>query len=110
MTSPAQLSQRIAEADQVIVTNRYRAIGQTISREEADSLVKSIASAKKKTSGTDLDWASERVWDVDFYAGTNRMASIPVYYGIFQLEGVEYADSTGSLQKIWMKLDENGRK
>ncbi len=54
-----------------------------------------------------MDWMSPRSWDVKFYAGTNRLADIPVCYGVFRLEGVEYNDSTGVVEKFWKKLEED---
>jgi hypothetical protein len=104
---PAELSQRIAEADHVVVTNHYRAFGSAMSGAEISSLAKAVASAKKKTVGADFDWMSPRVWDIEFYTGTNHLAVVPVCYGIFQLEGVEYADSTGVIEAFWKKLDED---
>ena len=107
---PTELSQRIAETDHVIVTNHYRAAGSAMTGAAISNLAKAVASANKKTVGADLDWTSPRVWDVELYAGTNQFALVRVCYGIFQLEGVEYSDSTGVIETFWKKLDEDKAK
>lgn len=104
---PAEFSQPLSKADHVVVTNRFFAFGSTIAGAEVSNLAKAAKSAKKKTSGADLDWMSPRIWDVEFYAGTNRLAVIPIGYGEFKQKGVEYIDDTGVVEAFWKKLEED---
>ena len=104
---PAKFSQQLSTADRLEVTNRYFAFGTTITGADVSSLTTAVKSATKKTAGTNLDWMSPSSWEVVFYAGTNRLADIPICHGIFKLEGVEYNDGTGFAEQFWKKLEED---
>ena len=104
---PAKFSQQLSTADRLEVTNRYFAFGTTITGVDVSSLTMAVKSAKKKTWGQPMDWGSPFVWDVEFYAGTNHLAGIPICYGIFKLEGVEYIDGTGVVEEFSKKLEKD---
>jgi hypothetical protein len=104
---PAEFWQSLSKADHVVVTNRFFAFGSTIAGAEVSNLVKAAKSAKKKTSGADLDWKSPRIWDAGFYAGTNCLTIVPIGFGEFKQEGVEYIDGTGVVEAFWKKLEED---
>src|SRR5437588_10745343 len=107
---PAAISQRLSTADRLEVTNRYYGLGRTIAGSEVNNIAKAIGSARKKNWGAPLDWANPRVWDVEFCAGTRHLAAIPIDYGIFKLEGVEYSDATGVVEAFWKKLEDHSTR
>jgi hypothetical protein len=107
---PARFSQQLSSADRLEVTNRQSAFGKTITGADVSSLTTAVKSAKKKTWGSGMDWMSPRSWEVAFFAGTNRLAVIPVCYGVFKLESVEYSDGTGVVEAFWKKLEELGEQ
>jgi hypothetical protein len=102
---PARFSRRLSSADRLEVTNRHYAFGKTITGADISSLTTAIKSAKKKTWGARMDWNSPRSWEVEFFAGTNRLAVIPVCYGVFKLESAEYSDGSGLVKAFWKKLE-----
>ena len=102
---PAKFSQQLSAADRLVVTNRYFTFGETIAGADVSSVAAAIKSAMKKTWGTGMDWSSPRVWDIEFDAGTNRLAVIPVCWGVFRLDGIEYNDGSGVLEAFWNKLE-----
>lgn len=51
-----------------------------------------------------MDWESPFVCNLEFYAGTNLLASVPTVYGVFNLDGVEYYDGSGVLQAFCKKV------
>ena len=102
---PTEFSQQLSTADRLEVTNRYYAFGETLTGADVRSLTIAIESARKKTWGANMDWMSPRNWDVEFYAGTNHLAGLPICYGAFKIEGVEYSDSTGVVEDFWKKLE-----
>jgi hypothetical protein len=106
---PVGLSQRIAEADHIVATNRNGIVFScTKSGADVSGLATAVKSGTKKTWGTGLDWKSPFVWDVEFYTGTNALVVMHLLkHGFFQLEGVEYIDSTGGVEAFWKKLEDD---
>jgi hypothetical protein len=102
---PARFSRQISSADRLEVTNRHYALGKTITGADVRRLTTAMQSAKKKTWGARMDWNSPRSWDVEFFAGTNRLAVIPLCYGVFKLERAEYSDGTGFVEAFGKKLE-----
>lgn len=100
----AKFSQQLSPADRLVVTNRYYAFGATITGADVSSLVTAIKSSKTKKRGTGLDWGSPFVCNLEFYAGTNHLASVPTEYGVFNLDGVEYSDGSGVLEALFKKI------
>jgi hypothetical protein len=96
----AEFSQRISEADHVVVTNRYLAFGSTISGAEIGSLAKAVASAQRMTLGADTDCD----WDADFFSGTNRVAVIHLHDSVIMLDGIQYRDGSGVMTHFWQEL------
>jgi hypothetical protein len=99
---PAELSQRIAGADHVVVTNRYLFLGSTISGAEVGSLAKAVASAQRVTYGTDTDCD----WDADFFSGTNRLDVIHLHDSVIMLDGIQYRDDTEVVSRFLKKLQD----
>jgi hypothetical protein len=99
---PAELSQRLAEADHVVVTNRYLAFGSTMSGAEIGSFAKAVQSAKRVTYGTDTDCD----WDADFFSGTNRLEVIHLHGDVVMFDGVQYRDDTEVVSRFLKKLQD----
>jgi len=102
---PARFLQRLTTADRLEVTNRSYAFGTTITGADVRSLTTAIESARKKRLGAELDWRSPRTWDVEFFAGTNHLADLPICYGVFKIDGVEYWEGSGVTEAFWKKLE-----
>ena len=51
-----------------------------------------------------MDWGSPSVCNLEFYAGTNHLVSVPAEHGVFKLDGVEYYDSSGVLEALCGKV------
>jgi hypothetical protein len=95
----AHLSQRLSTADRVVVENtNATAFSRTVTGVDVSNLITAIKSSKTKKWGTGMDWESPFVCDLEFYAGTNHLASIPTVYGVFNLDGVEYYDGSRVLE------------
>jgi len=103
--SPSGFLPQLSTADRLEVTNRYYAFGTTITGTDVRSLTTALTSAKKKTWGAGMDWTSPQSWDIEVYAGTNRLAGFPVCYGVFKIGGVEYSDGSGAAVVFWKKLE-----
>jgi hypothetical protein len=99
---PAELSQRIAGADHVVVTNRYLAVGSTISGADIGSLAKAVASAQRVTYGSDTDCD----WDADFFSGTNRLEVIHLHGDVLMFDGIQYRDDTEVVSRFLKKLQD----
>ena len=97
---PAVLSQRLATADRVVVTNSLPPFGSIVTGDEVGRLAKAIASAPqvKCPAGAVFNW------DVKFYAGTNFVSEVHLQGGGFLLEDGEYSDDTGVLNTFYEKL------
>jgi hypothetical protein len=102
--TPTKFEQQLSSTDRLVVTNRYYAFGATITGTNVSSIITAIKSSKTKKWGTDLDWGSPLVCDLEFYAGTNRLAIIPTEHGVFHLDGVEYFDSSEVLEAFCKKV------
>ena len=102
---PTKFSQQLSAADRLVVTNRYFSFGEIITGADVSSVTAAIKAARKKTWGANMDWSSDRVWDMEIDAGTNRLAVIPVCWGVFRLDGIEYNDGSGVLEAFWNKLE-----
>ncbi len=98
-----KLARQLSSADRLVVTNRHYAFGATITGTNVNSLVTAIKLSKTKKWGTRLDWENPFVCNLEFYAGTNHLASIPIEYGVFKLDGVEYSDGSGVLEALYKK-------
>jgi hypothetical protein len=102
---PTEFSKRISTADRIVATNNYYALGLDMSGADVSNLTRAIASAHKKTAGTDLDWSNPFIWNLKFFAETNQLAVIPTGYGEFSIEGISYRDGTGIMEALWKKLE-----
>ena len=92
---PIKFVQQVSSTDRLVVTNRYYAFGATITGTNLNSLITAINLSKTKTWGANMDWGNPSVCNLEFYAGTNHLASIPADHGVFKLDGVEYYDGSG---------------
>ena len=97
---PADFSQRVVTADRIVVTNRFRTFGTTITGAEVSQVTKAVAFAKQNR----LPAAAVYDWDVAFYAGTNYLSAIHLQGSGFLIGDAEYTDHTEVLNKFWEKL------
>jgi len=102
---PVQFLQQLSAADRLEATNSYYAFGASITGADVRSFIAAIVSARKKTYGTDMDWANPRTWDVEFYAGTNHLAGLLISHEVFKMGRVEYTDANGVTMRLWEKLE-----
>jgi hypothetical protein len=100
---PTKFVQRLSSTERLVVTNRYYAFGATITGTNVNSLIIAIKSSKAKKWGAGMDWGSPSVCNLEFYAGTNHLISIPAEHGVFKLDGVEYNDGSGVLEAFCRK-------
>jgi hypothetical protein len=105
---PAEFSQRLSRADRLEATNVYYAMGFTNAGADTTNLANAIKAATEKTWGTSCDWMSPRIWKVTFFSGTNELAVVPIGYGLFNLNGVEFGDPSRVVESFWKRLDELG--
>ena len=104
---PGQFLQQLSTADSLEATNSYYAFGTSITGADVRSFITAIASAKKKTYGTGLDWANPQTWDLEFYAGTNHLAGLLISHEVFNIGHVEYSDANGVTMRFWERLETN---
>jgi hypothetical protein len=102
---PATLTSLIADADHIVVTNRfagreprYRGFSLTISGDEARRIVRAIA-ASEHCPPTD----SAFDWDLKFYRGEEFLAGIQLQGSHFVFEGEEYFDGR-TLERLYHDL------
>lgn len=124
VVTPATLKERIADADRIIVTNRfaddnkrYRGFSMTVSGAEVKRVIKAILAAERLDVGTLSIWD----WDFKFYREHNYLGSIYSQGSVFLLgqdrpnmvltslgDGAvghdEYVDGSGVLKSIYDDL------
>jgi hypothetical protein len=108
------LAQRLSEADRVIIAEKYPRQGTSampLTAEEANRLVRAIASAKKE-SGTVTATPELRI---DFFKGTNLLGAFDVGVTVFWIDHgpdadrpgfrrqATYSDSTRTLEMLGLK-------
>ena len=102
--TPAKLAQQVSSADRLVVTNSYYVSAAIITGTNLTRVVTAIKSSKTKKWGTDMAWEDPFACNLEFYAGTNHLASIPADRGVFRLDGVEYSDGSGVLEVLCGKV------
>ena len=110
----ANLVRRIANADRVVMTNRWASSGEPefnftvcISGRKVESVVRAVASARP------LVGVSTRCiydWQLQFFNRTNFLAQVGFQGECFLDQGTEYEDGTGTLQKWYDKLVSYARR
>ena len=108
------LARRLGEADRVIIAEKYPRQGTSampLTADEANRLVRAIASAKKE-SGTVTATPELRI---DFFKGTNLLEAFDVGVTVFWIDHgpdadrpgfrrqTTYSDSTGTLEILGLK-------
>jgi len=100
---PVDFSERLSTADHIIVTNDLQAgLAYTATGEEVARLVKAVTMAKE-----DVRWRTQAIfnWNIQFYAGTNRLGDIHLQSEVFMIGDKEYTDYSGVLKAFWQKLE-----
>ena len=99
-----QFSRQVASADCIVLTNSYDAWGVTVTGTNVANIIAAIKWARvQKIWGniSEKDWREEpKIRKLEFYAGTNHLASLPVLYSVFRLNGVNYMTSNGALTAL----------
>jgi hypothetical protein len=95
---------RIAGADRVVITNRFAALNKrylgfsyAISGPMAAEIVEAASHAPGHSPPV-LDVVCD--WDLQFWKGTNRLASADYSANVFRLDNREYVDDSGTLDKL----------
>ena len=98
------VASRIAGADHVIITNRfadlnkrYLGFSYNISGPMAAEIVQAASYAPGHSPPV-IDLICD--WDLQFWKGTNRLASVDYSANVFRLDNREYVDDSGTLDKL----------
>ncbi len=99
------LAHRLKEADRVIVTNSFDAVGLTFTGPELRKLVQTIALGKKAEPA--LECAVE--FDLQFFKGNECLAKVPACAYAFGVDRTSYIDTTGDLKALDEKFHQANR-
>jgi hypothetical protein len=111
--SPTNFIRQINLADRVTVTNKvtgtmpgYDGVGMSLSGDESKRLIQALSSLK---SHFETNVFSDRaavffLWQLQFYKGTNLVATADFSKNLIECEGSQYYDSGGILEKIDSEL------
>jgi hypothetical protein len=110
----ANLVRRIADADRVVLTNRWASRSEPqsnftvcIGGRKVDGVVRAIASARPLVGVSTRCMYS---WQLQFFNRTNYLGQVR-FQGEFLLDQqTEYEDGTGTLQKLYDKLVSQTRR
>jgi hypothetical protein len=106
-STPTSLAQRIATADNIIVTRIYLYTNQlhpgfsmSISGDRVRKIVAAVSNGRRN------QWAdiSQLDYQMQFLRGTNSLAYIDFGGHMFLAERGEYADSSGELWKLTLEI------
>jgi hypothetical protein len=103
---PAEVAQRLAQADRIVVTNSHLSSPLTITGEEVGKVAKAVASAKHDGHSYDGIWN----WDIQFYEGTNFVTVIHLMDRTFWTEDAQFRDDTGVLKAFYRRVLEDADK
>lgn len=109
--TPVNLARQIADADQIVITNRFleREIGvagfsASVSGQEVTTVVNAISTAARV--GLPLDAIMN--CELEFYNATNHLATVRFQQGAFAAENAEYVDDSGVLEKLYSDFYKQG--
>jgi hypothetical protein len=105
---PAELAQRIANADCVIASDWYHGSRKTIKAQEAERIVQAVSCAKRLPRWKKA--AAAPHCTIEFYRGTNLLAFILVLEEWFADGDVECLDKTGLLKALQRDLKVNDQR
>jgi hypothetical protein len=96
------LAKKLGESDRIVVINPRDGLSITVTGEEVDKIVKAIGSGKKEPSTIE---ASPDL-DLQFFKGTNRLATVTTSVMAFWVGRKAYSDQTGTLEALGAKYHE----
>lgn len=101
---PTKLARQIADADRVVATNQNDNLGLSVTGEDVQELVRTIASAKKHR-GPPLELAFG--FRLEFYKGTNLLSSANVgSFGVQFWDGqAHYTPQSNALKILAEQLE-----
>lgn len=106
--TPTNLASRIASADQIVVTNvialgkDFARTGLLLSGDSAKEVVRAVSFARCYVKQRDPGWVD--IWELQFYKGTNLLASVNFVFWGFRYDDRVYTDQTGVLRNLDEKL------
>jgi len=106
---PVQLTQQVAAADRVVLTN-YEALNVEFSGAEAQKILHAVSESK----GLELPKGAVAncppgQW-LQFYRGTNLLAQVEGHDDHFHIGAVYYTDRSRVLQTAWKAVYEKQRR
>jgi hypothetical protein len=101
--APTKLASRIADTDNVVVTNylagidkKYRDATFVMKGATMGEVVTAVSSGGRLPAQAGID----PLWVLQFYKGTNYLDSAPIQGSIFVYEGEQYGDGSGVLERL----------
>ena len=102
---PANVSKQLVAADRIEATNTYFHCGTTVSNNDVSVIAKGISTAGKNVARARMDWTSPNVWQLQFVAGNNIVATIPIVHDSAQIQNIDYIDNSEAIEALWKKLE-----
>lgn len=96
------LARSLKEADRVVVTNSFDGLSITVTGKEVNRMVKAIASGEKLPPSI----AASVDFNLQFFKGTEHLATLPTSVMIFWAGDKAYSDRTGTLEALKAKYRE----
>ena len=106
---PVQLTQQIATADRVMLTN-YPSSSVEFLGAEAQNLVRAVSESKGEKLPKNTGLSCPVGVYLQFYRGTNLLAQVDGHDGHFVINDVSFSDSSGVLQAAWKIVYETKHK
>jgi hypothetical protein len=101
--TPTKLADQIVDADRIIATYYHHSappgkssFGVTITGDDVRKIVTAISHS---TSGG-MESLCAPSWELQFYKGTNRLATVGCGCSLVWVDVVEFSDASGTLEKL----------
>jgi hypothetical protein len=98
------IAPRISGADRVVITNRlaglnkrYQGFSYKVKGRMAEEIVEAVSFAPAHSPPVTDSLCD---WDLQFWKGTNHLASVDYSGNVFRLDNREYVDDSGTLDKL----------
>ncbi len=106
---PAQLTQQIASADRVVLTN-FPASSLAFSGAEAQKLIQAVSACRGEKLARNETVSCPAGVYLQFYRGTNLLAQVHGHDNHFIVDRIAYTDRSGALQAAWRGLYDNDKR
>ena len=107
--SLVNLSNQITNADRIVLTNsldEYPGFSDSISGDRMRRIMNAVSSAKRMNAPSDSAWE----WQLQFYKGTNFLASVNFEGSSFVIGTEEYSEESGVLDNLYDEVSDKERK